>query len=84
MEFLADTWVMWFILTMLCLGLVLLNRQNRRFETGFITSADEFSIKTVLFGLRRGEGDLFIGYILAIVFFSLFLAGFVRWMTTIF
>ena len=84
MEFLADTWVMWFILTFLCLGLVFLNRQNRRFETGFITSADEFSIKTVLFGLRRGEGDLFIGYILAIVFFSLFLAGFVRWLTTIF
>ena len=43
MEFLADTWVLWFILTVVCLGLVYLNRQNRRFETGFITSAEEFS-----------------------------------------
>lgn len=84
MEFLADTWIMWLILTMVCLGLVFLNRQNRRFETGFITSAEEFSIKTVLFGLRRGEGDLFIGYLLAIFFFSLFVAGFVRWIATIF
>lgn len=84
MEFLADTWVMWFILGVVCLGLVILNRQNRRIETGFITSADEFSIKTVLFGLRRGEGDLFIGYLLAIGFFSFFVTGFVRWVTTIF
>ena len=84
MEFLADTWIMWFILTLVCLGLVLLNRQNRRFETGFITSADEFSIKTVLFGMRRGEGDLFIGFVLAIIFFSLSVAGFVRWLNTIF
>ena len=84
MEFLADTWIMWFILAVLCLGLVLFNRQNRRFETGFITSADEFSIKTVLFGLRRGEGELFIGYVLAIIFFSLFVVGFVRWVNTIF
>jgi hypothetical protein len=84
MEFLADTWVLWIILTVICLGLVYLNRQNRRFETGFITSAEEFSIKTVLFGLKRGEGDLFIGYIFAIIFFSLFLMGIVRWLTTIF
>ena len=84
MDFLADTWVMWIILTGICLGLVFLHRQNRRIETGFITSSDEFSIKTVLFGLRRGEGDLFIGYVLAICFFSLFVTGFVRWMTTIF
>ncbi len=84
MEFLADTWVLWFILTVICLGLVDVNRQTRRFETGFITSAEEFSIKTVLFGMKRGEGDLFLGYILAIIFFSLFLAGIVRWITTIF
>lgn len=84
MEFLADTWVLWIILTILCVGAVHLNRQNRRFETGFITSAEEFSIKTVLFGLRRGEGDLFIGYVLAIIFFSLFVTGFVRWIVTIF
>ena len=84
MDFLADTWVLWIILTIVCVALVLLNRQNRRFETGFITSADEFSIKTVLFGMRRGEGDLFVGYVLAIIFFSLFVTGFTRWIVTIF
>jgi hypothetical protein len=83
MEFLADTWFLWIILTGVSLGLVYMNRQNRRFETGFITSAEEFSIKTVLFGLRKGEGDLFIGYSFAFVFFSLALAGFIRWISTI-
>ncbi len=84
MDFLADTWVLWIILTVVCLGLVYMSRQNRRFETGFITSAEEFSIKTVLFGLKRGEGDLFLGYIAAMVFFSLFLTGITRWISTIF
>jgi hypothetical protein len=84
MDFLADTWFLWIILSGLCLGLVVLNRQNRRIETGFITSAEEFSIKTVLFGLRKGEGDLFLGYIFSILFFSLFVAGFLRWIGTIF
>ena len=84
MEFLADTWILWLILSGLCLGLVLLNRQNRRIETGFITSAEEFSIKTVLFGLRKGDGDLFIGFLFSIFFFSLFVAGVVRWFRTIF
>ncbi len=83
MEFLADTWFLWIILSGVCLGLVALNRQNRRIETGFITSAEEFSIKTVLFGLRKGEGDLFLGFLFSIFFFSLFVAGFVRWIQTI-
>lgn len=83
MEFLADTWFLWIILSALCLGLVVMNRQNRRIETGFITSAEEFSIKTVLFGLKKGEGDLFLGFLFSIFFFSLFVAGFVRWIQTI-
>ena len=83
MEFLADTWFLWIILSGVCLGLVAVNRQNRRIETGFITSAEEFSIKTVLFGLRKGEGDLFLGFLFSIFFFSLFVAGFVRWIQTI-
>ena len=84
MEFLADTWFLWIIMTMVSLGLVYLHRQSRGFETSFITSSEEFSIKTVLFGLRKGEGDLFVGYLAAIIFFSLFLTGFIRWVSTIF
>ncbi|MCZ6473716.1 MAG: hypothetical protein O6934_09785 [SAR324 cluster bacterium] len=70
MEFLADSWFLWIILTGVSLGLVYMNRRNSRHETGFITSAEEFSFKTVLFGPRKGEGDLFIAYRFAFVFFS--------------
>jgi len=83
MEWFADTWFLWMILTVVCLGAVYFNRQNRKIETGFITSAEEFSIKTVLFGFRKGEGDLFVGYTLGTVFFSFFITGFVRWISTI-
>ena len=83
MDFLADTWFLWVILTGVALGAVFLSRQNRRIETGFITSAEEFSIKTVLFGVKKGEGDLFMGYVLSIFFFAFFLSGFIRWLTTI-
>jgi len=83
MEWFADTWFMWLILTLVSLGLVFFNRQNRKIGTGFISSADEFSIRSVLLGVRKGEGDLFIGYTLATIFFSFFVTGFVRWVTTI-
>ena len=83
MDTLADSWFLWLILAGVVVGLMLFYRQSRRFETGFITSADEFSIRTVLFGLRKGEGDLFMGLILTTIFFSLFLAGFIRWITTL-
>ena len=84
MDFFADTWILWIILTGVCLSVVYYSRQNRRIDTSFITSADEFSIKTVLFGLKKGEGDLFVGYVLATIFFSFFLTGFIRFATTIF
>jgi len=84
MDLLADTWVLWIILTIVCVGLVWFSRQNKNIDTSFVSSADEFSIKTVLLGFKKGEGDLFLGYIGAIIFFSLFLAGFTRWITTIF
>ncbi|MCZ6645403.1 MAG: hypothetical protein O7B79_04105 [SAR324 cluster bacterium] len=84
MDFLADTWILWIILAVVIQGLVHWNRQNRGTEKVFITSAEEFSIKTVLFDFRKGEGDIFIGCTLSFVFFSLFLAGFTRWISTIF
>lgn len=84
MEFFADTWFLWAVLTAVCLGLVVLNRQTRKFDTQFITSAEEFSVRTVLFGLRKGEGDLFLGFMFAVLFFSFFLTGFIRWITSSF
>ena len=84
MDFLADTWILWIILTVVIQWLMRWNRQNRGSEKVFITSAEEFSIKTVLFDVKKGEGDIFIGGVLSFVFFSLFLAGFIRWVTTIF
>ena len=70
MDTLADSWFLWLVLAGVVVGLMLFYRQSRRFETGFITSAEEFSFKTVLFGPRKGEGDLFIAYRFAFVFFS--------------
>ena len=68
---------------MVCLALILIYRQSRKFETGVITSADEFSIRTVLLGFRKGEGDLFIGFVLSTIFFSMFLAGIIRFLSTL-
>lgn len=82
MQLLADTWVLWLTLTVLLVGGLVYYRQNRHTAGSLYTSADDFSIRTILFSARKGEADVFIGYLLAIVFFSLFLAGTVRWFRT--
>ena len=84
MNFLADTWVMWLIISAVSVGVMVFYRQSRRGETSSFTSADDFSITTILFDLRKGEGDLFIGFLLSMVSFSFFVAGLVRWLLTIF
>lgn len=82
MEFLAEIWILWLFLAIISLVLMMIYRQGRGVDTEMISSPDEFSIKTVLFGLRKGEGDLFIGHLLALFFFSLFLAGIIRWVSS--
>ena len=83
MDLLATTWVLWLILTIVVLVAVSIYRTSRGQEPeGVMTTADDFSIQNILFGLRKGEGDLFIGYMIAIISFSLFLAGIVRWVYT--
>ena len=86
MEALAQTWMMWLIFSGVIAGLMVFYRESRRTQTqtGLFASSDEFSIKTIFFGLRRGEGDLFIGYVGTMICFALFLAGFVRWMQSVF
>ena len=85
MNFLSNTWVLWFVLAAVIGGLMGFYRESRRSAqaTGMFASQDEFSIKTILFGFKRGEGDLFLGYLGAMICFSLLLAGFVRWIQNI-
>lgn len=83
MNLLADTWILWLVLALVVAGMMVFYRESRRNSgpstPAGIASQDEFSVKTILFGFRRGEGDLFVGYLAVIVFFSMFLAGFIRW-----
>jgi hypothetical protein len=86
LAFLADTWLMWLVLSGVTAGVMVFFRESRRGHSGagFFTSSDEFSIKTILFGLKRGEGDLFLGFVGTMICFSLFLAGFIHWVTRLF
>ena len=86
METLADSWVLWLVLTGVIGGMMIFYRESRRAPGGesSFPSQDEFAVSSILFGVRRGEGDLFLGYLGAMICFSLFLAGFVRWVATFF
>lgn len=84
MNFLANTWILWLILTVLAMIGMGMYRQNRRAVTNVFTSAEDFSARTILLSVRRGEGDLFFGYIVAMISCSLFVAGFMRWVRQMF
>jgi hypothetical protein len=84
MDFLADSWVLWLIVCVLCLVGMVLYRQSRRNVTSSFTSAEDFSVRTIFFNLRKGEGDLFLGFLIAMFSFSLFVLGIVRWAETSF
>ena len=79
MDFLADTWVLWLIVCIVSMLGMTMYRQGRRSVTTTFTSAEDFSVKTIFFNLSKGEGDLFLGFVIAIISFSLFLAGIMRW-----
>ena len=83
MDFLAETWVMWLIVSGVCLVGMVLYRQSRRNVTTTFTSAEDFSVRTIFFNCRKGEADLFLGFLVAMLSFSLFVAGIVRWAQTI-
>ncbi|MDH5751270.1 MAG: hypothetical protein OEZ59_02485 [Deltaproteobacteria bacterium] len=82
METLADTWVIWLILTIVIIVGLVIKRKDQKQGGGLYQSADDFSVKVILFGFKKGEGDLFLGYTFAILTFSLFIAGFLRWIFT--
>jgi hypothetical protein len=76
---------LWLVLAGVIAGSMIFYRESRRNQSGagFFTSSDEFSIKTILFGLKRGEGDLFLGFLGTMFCFSLFLAGLVHWVASL-
>jgi hypothetical protein len=84
MEFLAITWLLWLALSALCVGAVLFYRRSRKGNTNFIITAEDLSVKTLMLDVRKGDGDIFLGYLLSMLFFSLFLAGFARWVRGMF
>lgn len=72
------------ILTALIIAGIGVYRQSHKTPASFYTSSEDFSIQTILFGFGKGEGDLFLGFIVAMTLFSLFIAGFVRWIHSTF
>ncbi|MDH4224843.1 MAG: hypothetical protein OEW12_04275 [Deltaproteobacteria bacterium] len=86
MNSLAESWFVWLILTGVIIGLLIFIREGRHksSEQDLFSTEKEFSLTNLLFGLKKGEGDIFMGYSLAIVFFSMFLAGLVRWVRQFF
>ena len=85
MGILSDTWVLWLIITALLIGGLIFHRNDKGGGRmgGLYTSVDDFSVRTILFGFKKGEGDLFLGYTFAIFSFGLFLAVFIRWIRTL-
>lgn len=83
MEFLADTWSLWLIITVGCLVGMLMYRQAHRNVTSTFTSAEDFSVRTIFFNFRKGEADLFIGFVVAMCSFALFVLGVMRWVRTV-
>jgi hypothetical protein len=84
MEFLADTWVMWFVLSGVAVGLTYFYRRNRKQEGGFLVSAEDFSIRRIMLDVRKGEGDLFLGFLASMAFFSMGVAGLIRFIRSMF
>ena len=85
MEFLSNTWVLWLVICVVALVAMSLYRQGRTMEADQeMATAEDFSIKTILFGFRKGEGDLFVGFLVGMIACSFFVAGLVRWVQTIF
>lgn len=84
MEFLGLTWLLWLILSALSIGGVLFYRRTRRSQTNMLISAQDFSVKTLMLDVRKGDGDIFLGFLLSMLFFSLFLVGIAHWITSLF
>jgi hypothetical protein len=84
MEFLADTFILWLVLSGALVAATYFYRRSRKVEQGFFVTADDFSVRKIMLDVRKGEGDIFLGFLLSMVFFSMFLAGIVRFLRGVF
>ncbi len=53
-------------------------RQSRRNVMTTFTSSEDFSVRTIFLNAKKGEADLFVGYLIGMIAFSLFVAGLIR------
>jgi hypothetical protein len=84
MEFLADTFVLWLALSASLIGATYFYRRTRKVDQGFFVTAEDFSVRKIMLDVRKGEGDIFLGFLLSMIFFSMFLAGVIRFVRGIF
>ena len=82
MDFLADTWVLAMMIWLICVIGMVYYRQTGRGMRSTFTSADDFSVRTIFLNFQKGEGDLFFGFLLAMLSFSFFVLGFTHWFRT--
>lgn len=82
MDLLADSWVLTMIIFLICVVGLIFYRQSRGAGHSVFTSADDFSLRTIFLNFNKGEGDLFVGFLIGMVTFSLFVLGFTRWFSS--
>ena len=63
------------------IGLIFYRQSGRSGNTVF-TTAEDFSLRTIFLNFSKGEGDLFLGFLIGMISFSLFVLGFTRWFST--
>lgn len=84
MDFLADSWVLAMIIWLICvIGLVFYRKSNQGRQTVF-SSAEDFSVRTIFLNFKRGEADLFFGFLVGMTAFSLFILGLTRFISNSF
>lgn len=79
MELLTDSWVLMMIIFLFCVIGLIFYRQGGRGGNTVFTSAEDFSVRTIFLNFTKGEGDLFLGFLIGMIAFSLFVLGFTRW-----
>jgi len=84
MDFLALTWILWLILSAVTIVGVMFYRRGRKAQANHVITAQDLSVKTLMLDVRKGDGDIFLGYLLSMLFCSLFLVGLARWVRSLF
>ncbi len=67
------------IIFLICVIGLIFYRQSGRAANTVFTTAEDFSLRTIFLNFSKGEGDLFLGFLIGMISFSLFVLGFTRW-----